>query len=135
MKLLLMLLMMLVVPAGCARYTAPAGYPALATPYVGNAPAVSRIVLSLPPPGDGWRQQFISIDSEAYSLTVYYEPLAADTVPQTPDLPADTFEAHAALLFELIGNLAEVTFAKRQTPSDGILDTEAYKHLWIATRN
>jgi hypothetical protein len=112
----------------------------LRTPYVGSATAVYRIIQALPIPADGWYQRFFSDNTGSefapYTLVVYYEP--ADTsiaIMEIHELPIEAFEKNAALLFSLIDNLKEVTFAVRQTPRlSNELDPSAYEHRWTASR-
>lgn len=112
---------------------------ALRTPYVGNASDVSRIIQVLPIPSEGWMQKFMSIDSYRipYSLTVYYEPsdsYAAATM-QTQVKPTAAFEANSLLLFVLIDNLDEVTFAVRYTPSPDHSFEDEYEYFWTVSRD
>ena len=117
---------------------------ALKTPYVGNASAVSKIIQVLYIPACGWQQRFMSVgdnyDSSftPYTLTVYYEPTdldAAEAMLEEMQAINAVFERNAAILFALIGNLEEVTFAVRLTPSDNIFDNNAYEHHWSITKD
>lgn len=99
----------------------------LHTPYVGNNSAVGNIINSLPPMGNGYTQQFFAIGKDygtqtaPYTLTVYYER----TAQAQPDAKLP-LQQMAVLLFASIDNLQEVTFAFRETASDGALDEHAY---------
>jgi beta-lactamase regulating signal transducer with metallopeptidase domain len=102
---------------------------ALRTPYVGNNSAVGKIIDALPPLNNAHKQQFFSIGDDygtgfaPYTLTIYYEYMGADKTAAR-DM---TYEPKtAALLFALIDNLEEISFAFRDTPSDGGLDKNAY---------
>ncbi|MDR1321675.1 MAG: DUF4825 domain-containing protein [Gracilibacteraceae bacterium] len=98
---------------------------ALRAPYVGDGSAVGKIVDALPPLGDELTQRFFSIGDDygtghaPYTLTLYYEQGGAER--NITALPKN-----AALLFALIGNLEEVSFAFRNDPSGGELDKAAY---------
>jgi len=106
---------------------------ALRTPYVGNNSAVGKILDALPPLDAAHTQRFYSISDDygtgraPYTLTVYYEQLSnvstinIDEVRNFSNAPKN-----AALLFALIGNLEEVNFAFRDTPSGNELDQAAY---------
>lgn len=104
------------------------------TPYVGNASQVGSIISRLPLPDDYFRQQFMSLDTEQqpYGLTAYYEP--ADDTKNNEKLPAitsdpkklATLQKNALVLFCMIDNVDNVTFAFRPSPSSGKLDTAAY---------
>ncbi|MDR1158531.1 MAG: DUF4825 domain-containing protein, partial [Oscillospiraceae bacterium] len=97
----------------------------LRTPYVGNNSAVGKIIDLLPPLGDELTQRFFSIGDDygagPYTLTLYYEQDGAERERNITAQPTN-----AALLFALIDNLEEVSFAFRNTPSDGKLDKAAY---------
>jgi len=108
------------------------GLAALHTPYVGNHNAVGKILDALPPLDDVHTQRFFSISDDygtgraPYTLTAYYEPnspgkSAADDVRNIANAPKN-----AALLFALIDNLEEVSFAFRTTQSGSVLDKTAY---------
>ena len=107
---------------------------ALRTPYVGDAPAVSRIIQVLPLPHEDWLQRFFEMETSIapYSLTVFYE-LASLSTMQSQDKPAEAFEVNALLLFALIDNLSEITFAVRYTPDLGY--SSDYNYSWTISRN
>lgn len=99
------------------------------TPYVGDNSAVGKIIYALPRIDREYTQQFFSIGDDyntgyaPFTLTVCYEPNGAEAaeignVTVTPE--------NAVLLFSLIDNLEEVSYAFRPTPSDGKLDMAAY---------
>ena len=101
----------------------------LRTPYVGDNSAVGKIIYALPQIDNEHTQQYFSIGDDygtgrvPFTLTIYYESINAEVndtrnITVTPE--------NAALLFALIDNLEEVSFAFRNTPSDGELDTSVY---------
>jgi hypothetical protein len=97
----------------------------LRTPAVGNNSAVGKIVDALPPLDAELTQRFFSIGDDygtghaPYTLTLYYERNGAErNISASPK--------NAALLFALIDNLEEVSFACRNTPDGGALDKAAY---------
>lgn len=99
------------------------------TPYVGDNSAIGKIINSLPRIDREHAQKFFSIGddygtgSAPYTLTVYYEPNDA----KASDIRNITVTPQSsALLFSLIDNLSEVSYAFRSTPSNGQLDKEAY---------
>jgi len=102
---------------------------ALRTPYVGAAGAVGKIVASLLPLDADHVQRFFSIgddygtDNAPYTLTVYYE-YHGNEKNEARDITSAPI--NAAILFSLIDNLQEVSFAFRPSPSDGVLDQAAY---------
>ncbi len=114
----------------------------LETPYVGNNSKVSKIVSHLLLPDSSLKQQFISIGDDygsglaPYTLTVYYEPQETG-VDMKLIGPAfrDTNNRNATLLFALIDNLKEVSFAIRYSPTeDNQLNMEEYKYRWCLAR-
>lgn len=101
------------------------------TPYVGNNSAIGNIINLLPRLDREHEQRFFSIGDDygtgctPYTLTVYYEPYDAET--ETSNIRNITVTPqNSALLFSLIDNLEEISYAFRSTPSDGELDREAY---------
>ncbi|WP_407270309.1 M56 family metallopeptidase [Radiobacillus sp. PE A8.2] len=112
------------------------------TPYIGNASKVSALAGAIPVADNNFMQHFISMDTDAkpYRLTVYYEPVS-DTgyKGEWPIAELDSeLEAksstNAFVLFTMIDNLDEVTFAYRITPSSGELDKSAYDTLFTFAR-
>ena len=99
------------------------------TPYVGDNSAIGKIINSLPRIDREHAQRFFSIGddygtgSAPYTLTIYYEPNDAETSDITN---VTVTPKNAVLLFALIDNLEEISYAFRPTPSDGELDKEAY---------
>jgi hypothetical protein len=104
------------------------------TPYIGNHSKVLAIVGRLPVPDNSFRQQYISMktSSTPYKLTVYYESVSENGYSgEWPINASNTnmnmnLQKNALVLFCMIGNLDEVTFAFRNTPSEGDLDTSKY---------
>lgn len=104
------------------------------TPYVGNHVKVGGIIGRLPLPDAYFRQQFMSLETEKkpYGLTAYYEP--ADDAKKNEESPAvtsdpkklATLQKNALVLFCMIDNVDNVTFAFRPSLSSGKLDTAAY---------
>ncbi|MDR1134716.1 MAG: DUF4825 domain-containing protein [Clostridiales Family XIII bacterium] len=127
-------------------YEAPAvQLAALRTPYVGGSTAVGKIVDALPQLGAKLTQRFFSIGDDygtgcaPYTLTLYYEQGASvgseeggeqvntkAAEQSTPEASTIANPDNAALLFALIDNLEEVSFALRYTPSGDELDKAAY---------
>jgi len=104
------------------------------TPYVGDNSKVSAIVGKLPVADKYFKQQYISMKTseKPYSLTVYYEPALGNEYKSewpivTPDSIAETnSRKNALVLFSMIDNLEEVTFAYRISQSSGKLDLLKY---------
>ncbi|MDP4160875.1 MAG: DUF4825 domain-containing protein [Bacillota bacterium] len=104
------------------------------TPYVGNNSKVLMITSLLPVPDGYFKQQYISLETKAkpYGLMVYYE--AASNTPNQGEWPIDitrsplktVLDKNALVLFCMIDNLDKVTFAFRNSQSDGKLDTSKY---------
>jgi beta-lactamase regulating signal transducer with metallopeptidase domain len=108
------------------------------TPYVGNNSRVSQISGRLPVPHRNFMQRFMALQTTAqpYGLTLYYE--AAHPASSGPagnhgiplDDPATRFgkvmRSNALVLFSMIDNLGQVTFAFRPDMSGNVLDQEAY---------
>ncbi|WP_088188939.1 M56 family metallopeptidase [Desulfosporosinus sp. FKA] len=104
------------------------------TPYVGNNSKVLALTSLLPVPDHSFKQQYISLQTEAhpYGLTVYYE--AVPNKQYQGEWPIDitkssmksALEKNALVLFCMIDNAEKVTFAFRNTPSEGDLDTAKY---------
>jgi len=117
-------------------------------PYVGAAHLTQRAVDSLPPPAENWVARHIQIGANhsligfaypAHTLTVFYEPQSGSIIEgsrEYPSIPVSAFEENAERLFSLIGNLEEVTFSVRFTPSDGaVLDTDFFDYRWSMAVN
>ena len=113
---------------------------AMRTPYVGDNSAVGNILSVLPRIDREHTQKFFSISDDygtgyaPFTLTVYYEPNGMETSAEENRLPMIVLQ-NSALLFALIGNLEEVTYAFRSTPSDNELDTEAYSFKMACNKN
>ncbi len=108
------------------------------TPYVGDNSAVGKIIYALPRFNREYTQRFFSIgddydtDHAPFTLTIYFEPNDAEmtditNITVTPE--------SSVLLFSLIDNLEEVSYAFRTTPSDGELDKMAYISRASYSRN
>lgn len=104
------------------------------TPYIGNNSKVSALAASLPLPDAFFRQQYISLKTKGkpYGLTVYYE-VAGEGKYEGEWLAAipgsnlqRTLYKNALVLFCMIGNMDYVTFAFRNSMSNGKLDESAY---------
>lgn len=104
------------------------------TPYLGEFSKVGNIVKLLPLPSKYFKQQFISMETSTkpYSLTVYYEGITnswynGEWPGASSDNPAHiNMKKNALVLYCMIGNLEDVKFAFRDTPSMGTLDTSKY---------
>lgn len=104
------------------------------TPYVGDNSKVSAIAGNLPAPSSYFKQQFISMKTVAkpYKLIVYYEAASVDKYEGV--WPSTTLNSvllrsnrlNALVLFCMIDNLDEVTFAFRNSQSYGKLDELKY---------
>ena len=108
----------------------------LRIPYVGDNGGVMQIIYHLPVPEPKLRQQFISIGDDygtlnaPNTLTIYYEPRSDELKSETTLPLADEknlYLKNMVLLFALIDNLEEVTFAFRDSSTrDGKLHEEDY---------
>lgn len=104
------------------------------TPYVGDNSKVSGIASNLPVPSKYFKQQYISMETsdKPYGLTIYYEA-ASDDKNQGAGL-SDTLKSvllennklNALVVFSMIDNLDKVTFAFRDSQSEGKLDVSKY---------
>jgi len=113
------------------------------TPYVGTAYKVSGIARNLPVPSNYFKQQYISMETskKPYGLTVYYE--AASEAEYEGVWPSTTLKSvllpnnklNALVLFSMIDNLDEVTFAFRNSQSDGKLDESKYNVTFTFPRS
>ncbi|GMQ58169.1 hypothetical protein AN1V17_25640 [Vallitalea sediminicola] len=104
------------------------------TPYVGDSSKVSHIAGFLPVPEKTFMQHYTSMETseKPYSLTIYYE-LAPDLDYKgewpivTPNSIFQTnSRINALAVFSMIDNLDSVTFAFRNSRSDGKLDQSKY---------
>ncbi|HOR86354.1 MAG TPA: M56 family metallopeptidase [Bacillota bacterium] len=114
---------------------------ALRTPYVGNNSAVSAVVNLFPRADASLNQRFISIGDDYGSglapntLTLYYEPADGYNVEDMISVPNGGFAQNALLLFALIDNLEEVSFAARDSvAADDQLHKDEYFYRWTVTR-
>jgi hypothetical protein len=104
------------------------------THYVGDNSKVLAIASRLPVPDNYFRQQYIFMETglKPYRLTIYYEAesdaeYTAEWPIVTPDSAIETnSRTNALVVFSMIDNLSEVTFAFRISQSDGILDPIKY---------
>lgn len=104
------------------------------TPYVGNNSKVAGIAGNLPAPDKCFRQRYTSMitDKEPYKLTIYYEVAQDEKYEgEWPIVTADsTIERNsrknALIVFSMVDNLAELSFAYRNSPSTGDLDKPQY---------
>jgi len=104
------------------------------TPYLGDNSKVSAIVGKLPVADNYFKQQYISMKTseKPYSLTVYYEPaIDSEYKGEWPiTIPESVVERNsrknALILFNMIDNVDEVTFAYRTSQSSGNLDFSKY---------
>ncbi|MGD8188479.1 M56 family metallopeptidase [Brevibacillus ginsengisoli] len=105
------------------------------TPYVGNVSKVSRLVGQLPAPDRFYMQNYIALQTnqQPYGLTAFYEPAATESMErpsQSDHEPnsklANNSRKNALILFAMIDNVDEITFAFRGTPSTELLEESAY---------
>ncbi len=112
------------------------------TPYIGDNSKVLAIVGLLPAPHNYFKQQYISMETstEPYKLNVYYEGISdvgdsgvwPSEVSKTVVL--NNLRKNALVLYTMIDNLEDVTFAFRDTPSNGALDTSKYRTQFTFSR-
>lgn len=102
------------------------------TPYVGDSSKVSNMVRHLPVPDNYFKQQYISLLT-GYGLNVFYE--AKKGVSHSSEWPIvnsnnsvtySNMRKNALVLFCMINNLDKVTFAFRDSQSEGKLDEAQY---------
>lgn len=105
------------------------------TPYVGNHSKVSRLAAQLLVPDPYYAHRYIALQTteQPYGLTVFYEPATDDAIesPVRPDHGphsrlAEIARNHALVLFAMIDNVDEITFAFRGSPSAGELEQSEY---------
>lgn len=112
------------------------------TPYVGDNSKVSAIAGSLPVPDNYFIQRYTSLKTaeKPYGLTIYYEAASdgeyGDEWPiVTPDSVIEaTSRMNALVVFCMIDNLDQVTFAFRNSKSAGQLDTSEYNTTFTFSR-
>ena len=112
------------------------------TPYVGNNSKVSAIAGSLPVPDNYFIQRYTSMKTgeKPYGLTIYYEAASdgeyGDEWPIiTPDSDIEAnSRMNALVVFCMIDNLDQVTFAFRNSQSAGELDTSKYNTTFTFQR-
>jgi hypothetical protein len=112
------------------------------TPYLGDSSKVSIIVNALPAPYSYFKQQYISMVTEKkpYKLNVFYEAKKyASHISEWPivdhnNATYSNMSRNALVLFCMIDNLDEVTFAFRDSLSDGKLDESKYDTAFTFTR-
>lgn len=115
------------------------------TPYVGNNSKVSAIVMRLPVPDTYFKQQFFSLktNERPYGLTVYHEPVEINTgidatkISELMSIGSSleiTLWKNSLVLFCMIDNLEEVTFAFRFSESDGRLESSKYDTVFSFSR-
>ncbi len=113
------------------------------TPYVGNHVKVLGVVGNIPAPDSYFRQQYISMvtDKKPYKLTAFYEAQkdAAHSsewpVVNTDSVTYANLRKNALVVFCMIDNLDEVTFAFRNSQSTGDLDTSQYENSFTFQRS
>ena len=113
------------------------------TSYIGDSSKVAAISGNLPVPDKYFKQQYISMETskKPYKLSVYYEPKSDAKYEgvwpiATPDsvLEANS-RTNALVVFCMIDNLDEVTFAYRISPSKGELDISKYDSTFTFQRS
>jgi hypothetical protein len=104
------------------------------TPYIGNNSKVSAIAGNLPIPDTYFVQHYISMETKQkpYGLTIYYEP-ASDKEYQgewpnnNPDSNiVKNSHLNALIVFSMIDNLDEITFAYTLSKNNEQLDIKRY---------
>lgn len=113
------------------------------TPYVGDNNKVSTIISKLPVPDGYFKQKYISMvtDKKPYKLNVFYE--ANEGISHSSKWPIENHDnltysnmsKNALILFYMIGNLQEVTFAFSDSQTDGKLDVLKYNYTYKFIRN
>lgn len=112
------------------------------TSYIGDSSKVSSIARNLPVPDNYFKQQYTSMETskKPYSLNVYYEATSgAEYKGEWPIVTPDSIieknsRANALVLFCMIDNLDQVTFAFRNSQSDGRLDESKYNTTFTFQR-
>lgn len=105
------------------------------TKYVGDAGKVSQLANNLPSPHKKFYKRYISLvtDKKPYGLTVFYEPIDDEMnvgkkwpVIRTGEPAYFNVQNNALVLFCMIDNVDEITFAFRNSPSGDKLDEAKY---------
>ncbi len=112
------------------------------TAYVGDNSKVAAIASLLPVPDNSFMQRYIAMETsqKPYRLTVYYElATAAKYAGAWPILTRDSVieenaSANALVAFCMIDNLDEITFAFRNSQSNGKLDAAQYDMVFTFQR-
>ncbi|WP_040952750.1 M56 family metallopeptidase [Gorillibacterium massiliense] len=105
-------------------------------PYVGNHVKDGRLIAQLLSPDPFYVQHFLALQTarQPYGLTAFYEPTASSNVPRA-SVPTDfgpnsdlavICSKNALVLFAMIDNVDDITFAFRNTSSAYELDESAY---------
>lgn len=104
------------------------------TPYLGDSSKIGGMIESLPQPSVFHRQNMFSLetDREPYELTVYYEP--NDYTGASEPFWYSKMDNNALILFAFIDNLEYITFAYRNTPSNGELNPAEYEGSYAYSR-
>jgi len=112
------------------------------TLYVGDNSKVGAIVNHLPVPDSYFMQQYISMltEKKPYKLNVFYEAKKGTShISEWPvvghnNATYSNMSKNALVLFCMIDNLDEITFAFRESQSDGKLDATKYNTTFAFTR-
>lgn len=113
------------------------------TPYVGDNSKVSHIAELLPVPDKYFRQRYTSMETsdKPYSLTIYYES-ASNTeyegkwpITRPDSILERNSKTNALVVFSMIENLDEITFAFRNSQSDGELEESKYDTTFTFERS
>lgn len=106
------------------------------TPYVGAISKVSAIVSHLPVPHNYFKQKYISMETsnKPYSLTIYYEPALNIEYEGEYPIVTPNCRANALVVFSMIDNLDEISFAFCNSQSDGELDESKYDTTYTFQR-
>ncbi|NMB96783.1 MAG: DUF4825 domain-containing protein [Clostridiaceae bacterium] len=112
------------------------------TPYVGDHAKIGSIASLLPVPDKNFKQQYISLETSQrpYGLTIYYE--AASDIEYKDEWPltstngeiVSTLKMNALVAFSMIDNVDNITFAFRNSQSDGKLDRSKYESTFTFDR-
>lgn len=109
------------------------------TQYVGNHSKVGGIISRLPLPDSYFRQRFISLDTNErpYGLTAYYEaasPAPYEAVTGRSSAFDANLRTNALVAFCMIDNVDKITFAFRNSQSEGKLEESKYTEAFTFRR-
>ena len=98
-------------------------------PYVGDAPAVGRLLAFLPDFDENFTQNMFSLQTqnEPFGIVIYYEP--SKKWDGGGMAITDEMMVFSEYLFEAIGNLGYIEFAYRLSSSNANLEKSEYQTL------